>query len=173
MADIDKPVKVPKAIEKMLYGDEIVVASVKQSRWKRLITPDSIFITNHRIILYSPKAMGLRKTIEDYRYRDMANFKADRGIFFTTITITQRFMSNDLVIDSLPKGKTDRVAGIIHEGIRRLGSGMHPGDTDVSADSEMESDDPLNVLKLRYAKGEISQQQYEEMKKVLGQEDKT
>ena len=167
MADSNKSVKVPKAIETMLYGDEIVVSSIKQSRWKRLLTPDSLFVTNHRIILYSPKALGLRKTIEDYRYRDMANFKADRGIFFTTLTITQRFMSNDLVIDSLPKGKTDQVAGIIHEGIRRLGSGMHPGDTDVSADTEKDSEDPLNVLKLRYARGEISQQQYEEMKKVL------
>ena len=167
MTDIDKPVEVPKAIETMLYGDEIVVASIKQSRWKRLITPDSIFVTNHRIILYAPKSLGLRKTIEDYRYRDMANFKADRGIFFTKLTITQRFMSNDLVIDSLPKGKTDKIAGIIHEGIRRLGSGTHPGDTDIPADTETDSEDPLNVLKLRYARGEINQQQYEEMKKVL------
>ena len=167
MEDNFKPVKAPKAIETMLYGDEIVVASIKQSRWKRLLTPDSIFVTNHRIILYSPKAMGLRKTIEDYRYRDMANFKADRGIFFTKITITQRFMSNDLVIDSLPKGKTDRIAGIIHEGIRRMGSGMQPGMPDVPTDNEIDSEDPLNVLKLRYARGEINQQQYEEMKKVL------
>jgi hypothetical protein len=162
MDDNFKPVKVPKAIEKMLYGDEVVVAGVKQSRWKRLFAPDSIFVTNHRIILYSPKALGLRKTIEDYRYQDMANFKADRGIFLTTLTITHRFMSNDLVIDSLPKGKTDNIARIIHEGIRKMSSG-----NPVNVSPVNQNDDPLTVLKLRYARGEISQQQYEEMKRVL------
>jgi uncharacterized membrane protein len=30
-----------------------------------------------------------------------------------------------------------------------------------------QNDDPLTVLKLRYAKGEINKEQYEEMKKVL------
>lgn len=167
MADNFKPVRAPKAIARMLYGDEIVYGSVKQSRWKRLFTPDSIFVTNHRIILYSPQALGFRKTIEDYRYRDMANFKTERGIFFTTITITQRFMSNDLVIDSLPKGKTDRIAGIIHEGIRRMGITGRPDMEDVSSTIETDNDDPLKVLKLRYARGEIDQQQYEEMKRTL------
>jgi hypothetical protein len=165
MEDNFKPVKVPKAIAEMLYGDEVVLAHVKQSRWKRLFAPDSIFVTSHRIILYSPKALGLRKTIEDYRYQDMANFKADRGIFFTTLTITQRFMSNDLVINSLPKGKTDKIARIIHEGIRKMSSGGRPDAVNVPQGSQ--SDDPLTVLKLRYARGEIDQQQYEEMKRVL------
>lgn len=165
MEDNFKPVKVPKAIAEMLYDDEIVLARVKQSRWKRLFAPDSIFVTSHRIILYSPKALGLRKTIEDYRYQDMANFKTDRGIFFTKLTITQRFMSNDLVIDSLPKGKTDKIARIIHEGIRQMSSGGRPDA--VKAPQGNQSDDPLTILKLRYARGEIDQQQYEEMKKVL------
>ncbi|MDD4924550.1 MAG: PH domain-containing protein [Dehalococcoidales bacterium] len=167
MADIYKRVKVPKAIARMLYDDETVIAGIKQSRLRRLFTPDSIFVTNHRIILYAPKALGLRKTIEDYRYRDMANFKADRGILFTTITIKQRFMSNDLVIDSLPKGKADRVARIIHEGIRQLGNGIQPGTVNPAAGIEADNEDPLRVLKLRYARGEISQQQYEEMKRTL------
>ena len=39
MADNFKRVKVPKAIAGMLYGDEIVYGSVKQSRWKRLLRP--------------------------------------------------------------------------------------------------------------------------------------
>jgi hypothetical protein len=167
MAESYKPVRVPKSIAGMLYDDEMVITGIKQSRLKRLFTPDSIFVTNHRIILYAPKALGLRKTIEDYRYRDMANFKADRGILFTTITIKQRFMSNDLVIDSLPKGKADRVARIIHEGIRQLGNGIQPEMATPAANNEPDSKDPLKVLKLRYAKGEISQQQYEDMKKVL------
>jgi hypothetical protein len=163
-----KPVKVPGVISRMLYEDEEVLAAIRQSRLKKLFTPDSIFVTNHRIILYLPQSLGLRKTIEDYRYVDMANFKVDRGILFSTITITQRFMSNDLVLDGLPKVKADKIARVIHEGIRNLGSGAKPGSTAAYAGTESQPDNPLNVLKLRYARGEISQQQYEEMKKILG-----
>jgi hypothetical protein len=48
----------------MLYEDEEVITSIRQSRMAQIVTPDSIFVTNHRIILYSPHALGLRKSIE-------------------------------------------------------------------------------------------------------------
>ena len=167
MADIYKQVKVPGAIAKMLYTDETVIAKIRQSRLKKLFTPDSIFVTNQRIILYMPRTMGLRKTIEDYRYEDMANFKVDRGILFSTIVITQRFMSNDLVLNALPKGKADKIARIIHEGIRFYSNNPNPQTGYARPSFGQAADDPLKVLQLRYARGEISQEQYEEMKKVL------
>ena len=77
-----------------------VITTIRQSRLKEVTAPDSIFVTNHRIIRYSPHALGLRKSIEDYRYEDMANFKAERGILFTTINIKQRFMSEDLILNN-------------------------------------------------------------------------
>jgi hypothetical protein len=167
MADIYKPVKVPRAIDKMLYTDETVIAKIRQSRLKKLFTPDSIFVTNQRIILYMPRTMGLRKTIEDYRYEDMANFKADRGILFSTIVITQRFMSNDLVLTALPKGKADKIARLIHEGIRFYSNSPDPQTGYARPSAGQAADDPLKVLQLRYARGEITQQQYEEMRRTL------
>ena len=167
MADIYKPVKVPRAIDKMLYTDETVIAKIHQSRLKKLFTPDSIFVTNQRIILYMPRTMGLRKTIEDYRYEDMANFKADRGILFSTIVITQRFMSNDLVLTALPKGKADKIARLIHEGIRFYSNSPNPQTGYARPSAGQAADDPLKVLQLRYARGEISQEQYEYMRRML------
>jgi hypothetical protein len=58
MAEMYTPVNVPKAIAKMLYADETVIAKIRQSRLKKLFTPDSIFVTNQRVILYAPKAMA-------------------------------------------------------------------------------------------------------------------
>jgi len=167
MVTPDKELKIPKAITNMLYEDEEVITTIRQSRLREVITPDSIFVTNHRIILYSPHALGLRKTIEDYRYEDMANFKVERGIIFSTIKIKQRFMSNDLVLDNLPKGSVDKMAKVVHEGIRRCGSGARPGSVTTFPVAEPQSEDPLKVLKLRYAKGEISQKEFEDMKRLL------
>jgi len=52
---------------------------------------------------------------------------------------------------------------VINEGIRRV--------TDKSAPSqqvaESQSDNPLKVLKMRLAKGEISKEEFEEMKQLL------
>lgn len=167
MVTSEEKVNVPKAIARMLFADEMVIAKIRQSRLKKLFTPDSIFVTNQRVILYMPRTMGLRKTIEDYRYEDMANFKADRGILFSTIVITQRFMSNNLVLDALPKGKADEIARIIHEGIKLYSNNPDPHVASARPSFEQPADDPLDVLKMRYARGEISQQQYEEMKQIL------
>ncbi|MCX6010302.1 MAG: PH domain-containing protein, partial [Chloroflexi bacterium] len=71
----DKKIKAPNAIKKMLLADEQVMAVIKQSRLKAAVTPDSIIITNQRIIRCSPSALGLRKELEDYRYEDIANLK--------------------------------------------------------------------------------------------------
>ena len=163
----NKIFKVPKVIKGMLYEDEEVVATIRQSRLKALINPDSIFITNHRIILYSPHTLGLRKTIEDFRYQDMANIKVERGIIFSTIRIKQRFLSNELILDKLRKGGVDGIAKYIHEGIRRHGEGAKPVQPEVPTTSEPQSDDPLAVLRLRYARGEIDGKEFEEMKRLL------
>ena len=150
-----------------MYEDEEVIETIRQSRLKEISTPDSIFVTNHRIILYSPRTFGLRKSIEDYRYEDMANIEVDKGIIFATIKITRRFMSKNLILGNLRKGNIDKVVRVIHEGIRRTGNGEKPGSVTVKQVVESQSDDPLKVLKLRYAKGEISKEEFVEMKQLL------
>ena len=159
--------KVPKAIKKMLLADEQVMAVIKQSRLKAAITPDSIIITNQRIIRCSPSTLGLHKEIEDYRYEDMANLKIDKGILFATITVKRRFMSEDLILDNLPEGQVDYVFRLIQENLRRMGNATISPVTTNQQNPPTAPEDPLQVLKLRFARGEITKEQFEEMKKVL------
>jgi hypothetical protein len=163
----EKKVKVPSAIKKMLLTDEQVIAVVRQSRLKAAVTPDSIIVTNQRIIRCSPSALGLRKEIEDYRYEDIANVKLDKGILFATITAKRRFMSEDLVLDKLSKGQADYISRVIQENLRRISSAPT---SPVTADQQTpptSPEDPLQVLKLRFARGEITKEQFEEMKRAL------
>ena len=162
-----KTIRVPNAIKKMLLTDEQVMAVVKQSRLKAAITPDSIIVTNQRIIRCSPSALGLRKEIEDYRYEDIANLKIDKGILFATITAKRRFMSEDLVLDKLLKGQADYISRVIQENLRRTsGATTSPVATNQQS-PPTSSEDPLQVLKLRFARGEITKEQFEEMKRAL------
>ena len=155
-------IEVPKHIKKILLDDEEVLASIRQSRFKEMTTPDTIIITNHRIIRYSPSTLGLRKEIEDYRYQDIANFKVKKGIMLATIEITPRFMSDTIILDNLPKSRIDYISRVVQENIRLT----HSPEESQRLDSAS-FEDPLNIIKLRFARGEITREQYEEMKAAL------
>lgn len=167
MSEEGKTFKVPKAIKKMLLADEQVMAVIKQSRLKAATTPDSIIITNQRIIRYSPSTLGLHKEIEDYRYEDIANLKINKGILFATITLKRRFMSEDLILDNLPAGQVDYVFRLIQENLRRMSSAPTSVVTTNQQTPLIAPEDPLQVLKLRFARGEITKEQFEEMKRML------
>jgi len=167
MNEEGKIIKVPKAIKKMLLADEHVMAVIRQSRLKAAITPDSIIITNQRIIRYSPSSLGLYKEIEDHRYGDIANLKIEKGILFATITAKRRFMSEDLILDNLPASQVDHVFKIIQENLNRMSSTSVSPVTTNQPTSPPTTEDPLQVLKLRFARGEITREEFEEMKRVL------
>jgi hypothetical protein len=162
-----KPQRVPNAIKNLLLADEQVLAVIKQSRLKAVITPDSIIITNQRIIRYSPSAFGLHKEIEDYRYQDVANLKIDKGILFATITIRRRFMSEDLILDNLLISQAEFIYRIVHENLRQMNNAPFSPAASNHQLFQALPEDPLQVLKLRFAKGELTKEQFEEMMKTL------
>ena len=162
-----KTMRVPGGVKKILLADEQVRAVIKQSRLKAALTPDSIIITDQRIIRYSPSAFGLHKEIEDYRYEDMANLRIDKGILFATITVKRRFMSEDLILDDLPKGQADYISRAIQENLRRISSSTTSPVATIQQSPPASLENPLQVLKLRFARGEITKEQFEEMKKAL------
>lgn len=162
-----KTMRIPGGVKKMLLADEQVKAVIKQSRLKAALTPDSIIITDQRIIRYSPSALGLHKEIEDYRYEDIANLRIDKGILFATITAKRRFMSEDLVLDKLLKGQADYISRVIQENLRRMSGAATSPVTTNQQTPPVPLEDPLQILKLRFARGEITKEQFEEMKRAL------
>lgn len=156
-------IKVPRDVSKMLLSEEQVLLSVKQSRWKVLFNPDTIVVTSQRVIRYSPSGfLGIHKDIEDYRYEDMANFKASKGLFFATVTISHRFNSESLILDNLPKGAMNSISKAVEENIGRV-----RGSTPTKPTQMNSSQDALATLKMRFARGEITKEQFEEMRRTL------
>ena len=63
-------------------------------------------------------------------------------------------------IDAIPKDKAEKIVKIIKEKMEEIKlSGQN--------NQSQSNDDPMNILKIRYAKGEISKKEFESMKKVL------
>jgi uncharacterized membrane protein len=74
-----------------------------------------------------------------------------------------RYSSDDCILDNLPNDKMDTISRVINEGIRRATEKSAP----TRQVTEAQSDDPLEILKMRLAKGEISREEFEEMKQLL------
>jgi hypothetical protein len=156
-------IRVPKDIRKMLLADEQVLLAVRQTRWKVLFTPDTMVATTQRVIRYSPSGfLGWHKEIENYRYEDMANFKITQGIIWATITIGHRFMNESLILDSLPKCQVNDISKVVEENISRARVGVMSLPVSLT-----QAQGALEVLKLRFARGDLTKEQFEEMRHAL------
>ena len=80
-----------------------------------------------------------------------------------TNTKSPEVPGEDLILDNLPKDGVDIIARIVQENLGRIGATQSPGANQAAPPPE----NALEVLKLRYARGEISKEQFDEMRKSL------
>jgi hypothetical protein len=154
---------VPDSVKKMLESGEQVIGVLRQSRLKELVTPDTLIFTDRRIIRHAPSSLGLKVATETYLYQDMATFTLSKGVLFCSITIRTRMMSDSLVVENLEKGPADAIAKAVNQQIQ-IARSMASSPQAVATN---QPEDPLKVLQLRLVKGEITKEQFEELKKLL------
>jgi Bacterial PH domain len=158
-------------IDKMLTEGELIVISADQSRIMpggSIATPNSIFVTNKRIIFRNPRMWGLKVDMMDYAYSDLANVELHKGIFTTAIELTPRFNSEKVKLPAVSKEVAEELFGAIRKG-------MH-GDLeldDVTGNlivQQQQAHDPISNLERLSAlkdKGMISESEFESVKKRL------
>ena len=120
---------IPEDLTKILGSNEKIELYIRQRIYHPKISIDSVAITNERIILRHPHALGLRKTYTDFNYRDMANVVLEKGVLRSTIKCTLRFGGEPLSLDDLPNSEAEKAYGIIRENIARLQSSSPSGET--------------------------------------------
>lgn len=158
-------------IDKMLTEGEQIVISADQSRMMpggSIATPNSIYVTNKRIIFRNPRMWGLKVDMMDYAYSDLANVELHKGIFTTAIELTPRFNSEKVKLPAVSKEVAEELFGAIRKG-------MH-GDLeldDVTGNlvvQQQKADDSISKLERLSAlkeKGTISEKEFEAVKTRL------
>jgi len=152
---IDEILKIAERIDE----DEQVIMVIRQTKnplkpGSSLITPDIIFATTKKIIIRNPSAFGLRQNIEIYNYEQIIDVKLEKGMFSSRIGINVPGSVYDGIIEALPKNEAEDLLKIIYERIKQK-------------KTSTSDDDPLKILKVRFAKGEITKEEYEDMKSAL------
>jgi len=186
--DETSEIEVPRVIKQTLMDGEEVLHFIQQSRLKKMVTPESIFVTNKRVIKHIPRALGLMRNIQDYKYVDMANTEIKQGLLFSNIKIKMRFNTEPVSLEMIPNSVVRKVFATIQKGIEnRLvrpipETFLEPPLTQTFVEdedlkeSEIESEpeptpekeeDLLTILQRRYVTGEITKKEYLDMKKEL------
>jgi hypothetical protein len=157
---------VPKAVRGYLHKDEKVLYRIQQTRIMNPITPHNLIATNQRLIVHKPENLGFTYKINDYRYVDIANFKIDRGLLFCTVSIKERFQGLDMIFENMPKQRAQKFAQIVTDQIYRTPASLPSGRS--SPPSSDGGGQELNILRERLARGEITPQEFDNLRRLLG-----
>jgi hypothetical protein len=122
--------------------------------------------------------LGLRVGTEYYFYKSITGVRVKKGVFSSMIYLTipgrteaSRIAGKSLLrwdrmdeaeLGALPKKEAEEAVNIIK-------TGMEEGLPSQKTESKetRKDDDPIRILKLRYAKGEITEKEYDRMKRAL------
>ena len=109
----------PDDLQRILGPNEQAQLYIAQKIYHPKISIDSVLITNQRIILRHPHAMGLKKDYTDYNYQDIANIVMDKGFTRSTLKLDLRFGGEPLELENLPNSDAERAYGLIRENLAR------------------------------------------------------
>ena len=109
----------PNDLMDILDPNETVEVYIKQKFYHYKIDIDSVVITNERVILRHPHALGLKKDYTDYNYSDFENVIIDKGIMRSTIKCTFKTAIAPLILNDIPKADADKAYRIIRDNITK------------------------------------------------------
>jgi len=109
----------PTDVVELLGPNELVELYIQQKIYHTKINIDSVLLTNERIILRHPHAMGLKKDYADFSYTDIANVLLEKGILRSTVKCMLRFGGDPLALQDLPNHEAEKAYGIIRENLVR------------------------------------------------------
>ena len=164
----EKEIQEIERVKQMLEAAEVIKTVARQSRVMpggSLVTPNIIFATNRRVIIKDPTALGLRAGIDSIPYSQINKVHIKKGALTSELKLDiGQYDSDDNreVIPAIPKKKATELVGIINQYLR----GAQDNSQQVASPPQKD-EDPLKILKIRFAKGEISKEEYEEMKSAL------
>ena len=109
----------PSDVAHLLGPNEQVQLYIQQKIYHPKINVDSVVLTNERVILRHPHALGLKKDYTDFSYTDIANAILDKGMLRSTVKCVLRFGGDPLMLNDLPNDQAEKAYGIIRENIAR------------------------------------------------------
>ena len=110
----------PEDIKKILGPNEQVELYIQEKIYHPKINIDSLIVTNERIILRHPHALGLKRDYMDYSYSEISVVEFEKGILRSKIKFTLKHSPDPMVLEDMPTALAEQAYGIIRENIGRF-----------------------------------------------------
>lgn len=106
--------KVTDKLEGILMSDEELIYIAVQKKPAINLSPDSVAITNKRIIFCRPKNLGLSMEFQDFIWRDMKDCNLKENMLGSTLTV-KTINNITYTLDYIPKSQARRVYAFCQE----------------------------------------------------------
>lgn len=147
-----------KAIQEWLEPDEKILYSISQKRTSGGgVRPIKIVVTDKKIITKDHYLM--KSVMNSYNWDQISRLEYIPSIMSYTLVISP-YGADAVNIESLPKKEVEEIVNISGKFIKPLKKDSEPI-------TKKQTDDPLSVLKKRLAEGEITIDEFKEMKELL------
>jgi hypothetical protein len=114
LEDID-----PDILGMLLPGEQVIfIASQSKVAPGGSLSPNSIYITNMRVLFKGSRWLGLKANIVDVSYKDISTVMLKRGVFTTELYFKPYPTNYKIKLPALEKRAAQRVSQLIQRGIR-------------------------------------------------------
>ena len=156
-------------IASRLDKDEIVEIIAKQSKFKpggSVVTPDTLFVTNKRIIIRNPTMLGARQTIDVINFNQITSVQLRKGVFSSTIKLRTYGYQED--IEAIPKDKAEKIVEYIRNALRNVSDARSVEQSSSAPQRQNISlADELSKLATLKEQGILSEAEFTQMKQEL------
>jgi S-adenosylmethionine synthetase len=124
-------------------------------------TPDTIFVTNKRIVIRDPSLLGVRENIVSVPYDKITSIELERGVFSSKIIIRAPGFADE--IDAISKKAAEQIVQYVKNSMDKTKIESQKESLEVK---ESIADELLKLANLK-EKGVLSDEEFLKMKKDL------
>jgi len=152
-----------------LDDDEKVLLVTRQTKSPlksggSMFTPNSIIVTDKKLIIRNPSALGMRQKLEYYSYDNIVDVKLERGMLSAALEINVPGSFEDARVDAISKNEAEQILRIIQEGVKKCKS--QTNSPQVVQQETSIADELAKIAGLK-EQGVISEEEFQTMKQKL------
>jgi len=152
-----------------LDDDEKVLLVTRQTKSPlksggSMFTPNSIIVTDKKLIIRNPSALGMRQKLEYYSYDNIVDVKLERGMLSAALEINVPGSFEDARVDAISKDEAEQILRIIQEGVKKCKS--QTNSPQVVQQETSIADELAKIAGLK-EQGIISEEEFQTMKQKL------
>ena len=163
-----KEIEEIKKISKRLDSDEKVEIVAKQSKLRpggSHTTPDTIFVTNKRLLIRDPSFFGAREDFESITYDKITSIELEKGMFSSAVKIMPSGYRGD--IDAISKEKAEKIVEYIKRSMENIKKQKTKVHTSINSDQKLSIADELFKLAKLKEQGIINEAEFLKMKQDI------